>query len=391
MSHWILKSKVALGILCVTLSVAAVSLTDLQSDEQNQRTVKVYGNYSGEALTLPDQLVCVLSQLWKTEFVDQGNVHVKVNEKKCFGTGDGDEEITAIVNLTVDPVTGDTIGKIWYDDQNSTAFNGNDGIVYIKGVVSAAPSSLEPYGRFDISVVEQLNNDGQYAVDGERLSSMRILATGNTFKFVAQSREVAPITANLGSFNTFSSYADRQAKRAAYKDNNGTTTVISYDNSNICFKTASNATSCYEINDNAATLTVGSYGLYNSVGTRIFTAVTAANELEIDGNFYYMRSGFGGSISADTDPDTDDPSMGPGLVTSTTPANLNGSPVKVAWLARYLTNTTTVPSNLPMDADTRLLLDPTASGVLTDIRSEIGPLPRAALSSTIRARAGKIL
>ena len=100
----------------------------------------------------------------------------------------GDEEITAIVNLSIDPATGNTIGKIWYDDQNSTAFNGNDGIVYIKGVVSAAPSSSEPYGRFDISVVEQLNNDGQYAVDGERLSSMRIIATGHPLVMQARRR-----------------------------------------------------------------------------------------------------------------------------------------------------------------------------------------------------------
>lgn len=388
MSHWTFKSKFAFGILCVALSVAAVSITDVQSDEQNQRTVKVYGNYSGEALTLPDQLVCVLSQLWKTEFVDQGDVHVKVNEKKCFGTGDGDEEITAIVNLTIDPVTGNTIGKIWYDDQNSSAFNGNDGIVYIKGVVSAGPSSSEPFGSFDISVVEQLNNDGQYAVDGERLSSMRIIATGNTFKFVAQSREVDQ-NAQLSSFGTFSSFADRQSKRAAYQNDQNQITVVSYDSTDICFKTDTGPTNCYLINDSNVLPTVGSFGLYDAAGARLFTQVTSG--LLINGTPYTMPFGFGGPILDPSASDPADPAYGPGLVTSTTSASLNGAPVKVAWLARFFTNTNTVSSNLPMDADVGMLLDPAASGILTDIRSEIGPLPRTALSTTVRARSGKIL
>lgn len=380
------KLKIALCFLCFGLTVAAVSLTDLQSDEQNQRTARVYGNYSSEALTLPDQLICVLNQLWKTELVGQGNVHVKVNEKKCFGTGDGDEEITAIVNLSIDPVTGSTIGKIWYDDQNSVALDGNDGIVYIKGVVSAAPSASEPYGRFDISVVEQLNEDGQYAVDGERLSSMRIVATGNVFKFVAQSRDYDSNTQLFSAFGTFSSYADRQAKRAAYKNKLNQTTVVSYDNTDICFKTDTAATNCYLINNNSVSPTVGSYGLYDASGSRLFPPVTSG--LTIDGNAYIMPDGFAGPIFA---PNSTNPTTGPGLVTSSTPATLNGSPVKVAWLARSFLNNTTVVSNLPMNADTSLLLDPGASGVLTDIRSEIGPLPRAALSSTVRARAGKIL
>lgn len=380
------KLKIALCFLCLGLTVAAVSLTDLQSDEQNQKTLKAYGSYSNEALTLPDQLVCVLNQLWKTEFVGQGNVHVKVNEKKCFGTGDGDEEITAIVNLSIDPVTGNTIGKIWYDDQNSVALGNIDAIVYFKGVVSAAPSASEPYGRFDISVVEQLNEDGQYAVDGERLSSMRIVATGNVFKFVAQSRDYDRNTQLFSTFGTFSSYADRQTKRAAYKDNQNQTTVVSYDNTDICFKTDTGATNCYLINNNSVTPTVGSYGLYDANGSRLFPPVTSG--LTIDGNPYIMPDGFAGPLFA---PNSNNPLTGPGLVTSSTPATLNGSPVKVAWLARSFLNNTTVISNLPMNADTSLLLDPSASGVLTDIRSEIGPLPRAALSSTIRAKAGKIL
>ncbi len=380
------KLKIALCFLCFGLTVAAVSLTDLQSDEQNQRTARVYGNYSSEALTLPDQLISVLNQLWKTELVGQGNVHVKVNEKKCFGTGDGDEEITAIVNLSIDPVTGSTIGKIWYDDQNSVALDGNDGIVYIKGVVSAAPSASEPYGRFDISVVEQLNEDGQYAVDGERLSSMRIVATGNVFKFVAQSRDYDSNTQLFSAFGTFSSYADRQAKRAAYKNKLNQTTVVSYDNTDICFKTDTAATNCYLINNNSVSPTVGSYGLYDASGSRLFPPVTSG--LTIDGNAYIMPDGFAGPIFA---PNSTNPTTGPGLVTSSTPATLNGSPVKVAWLARSFLNNTTVVSNLPMNADTSLLLDPGASGVLTDIRSEIGPLPREALNYTVRARAGKIL
>lgn len=386
MRHIGSKLKIAICLLSFGLAAAAVSLTDLQSDEQSQRTVKVYGNYSGEALTLPDQLVCVLHQLWKNEFVGQGDVHVKVNEKKCFGTGDGDEEITAIVNLSIDPATGNTIGKIWYDDQNSVALGGNDGIVYIRGIVSAAPSASEPFGRFDISVVEQLNNDGLYAVDGDRLSSMRIIASGNVFKFVAQSREYDQVNQQFSSFGTFSSFADRQAKRAAYRNNQNQTTVVSYDNADICFKTDTGSTNCYLINDSSVTPTFGSYGLYDANGSRLFSPVTSG--LTIDGNSYIMPAGFAGPLFA---PNSSDPLTGPGLVTSSTPATLNGSAVKVAWLARSFVNTSTVSSNLPMDADTNQLLDPSAAGVLTDIRSEIGPLPRAALNTTVRARAGKIL
>lgn len=375
------------------LSVAAVSLTDLQSDEQSQRTTKIFGSYSAEALSLPDQLVCVLGQLWKSEFAGQGNVHVKVNEKKCFGTGEGDEEITAIVNLSIDPATGNTIGKVWYDDQNSVAFNNNDGIVYIKGVVSAPPSASEPYGRFDISVVEQLNNPingvRPDAVDGDRLSIMRIIATGSIFKFAAESKSVisnrnqSPAYSNI---ETFSSFADRQAKRAAYKDGDNISTVISYDSSDICFKTGSSSTNCYLINSTAAPI-VGAYGLYDASGTRILTPITGS--LLIGGAPYIMPAGFGGPIFA---PSSTNATTGPGLVTSSTPATLNDSPVKATWLARSIANTTTVSSSLPMDADTTMLLDPSmAAGVLVDIRSEIGPLPRAALSSPVRARAGKIL
>jgi hypothetical protein len=383
------KSKIAFGILCVVLSVAAVSLTDVQSDEQNQRTIKFFGSNSVEALTEPDNLICVLSQLWKSEFVGQGNVHVKVNEKKCFGTGEGDEEITAIVNLSIDPITGDTIGKVWYDDQNSIAFNNNHGIVYIKGVVSSAPSPTEPYGRFDISVVEQLNNDLTYTVDGDRLSTMRIIALGNVFKFVGQSREITstrPASPAYDPFNTFSSFSDRNSKRAAY-NNNGTNTVISYDNSEICFETGS-TTDCYSTDDNTATQIVGSYGLYDTAGKKVLTQVITPNQLLIGGTSYLMPYGFGGPIITSLNSSA---STGPGLVSSSTSALLNGSPIKVAWLARFLQYNIQGTYSLTMDADTSLLLDPNGAGVLIDIRSEIGPLPQAALNLPVRARAGKIL
>lgn len=373
---------VALG-----LSVAAVSLTDLQSDEQNQRTTKTFDGYSAEALILPDQLVCVLSQLWKSEFVGQGNVHVTVDEKKCFGNGEGDEEITAIVNLSIDPTTGNTIGKVWYDDQASSVSGGNDVIVYIKGVVSAPPSASEPYGRFDISVVEQLNNRiggvSPDAVNGDRLSTIRIIATGNVFKFVA---ETLNYSTSPTTISTFSSFSDRSAKRAAFKNSNGIT-VISYDSSNICFKSEEpEPRECFLINDSSADPLVGSYGLYDASGTRILTPITGS--LVIGGAPYIMPAGFGGPIFA---PSSTDPATGPGLVTSSTAATLNGTNIKATWLARSIVNTTTVSSSLPMDADTTLLLNPTSAGVLVDIRSEIGPLPRNAIGTSPRARAGKIL
>lgn len=389
------KFQIAIGLLCVGLTVAAVSLTDLQSDEQNRRTTKLFGSYSAEPLSEPDNLICVLSQLWKAEFVDQGNVHVKVNEKMCFGTGSGDEEITAIVNLTIDPATGNTIGKVWYDDLGSTAYapDGdpvNDGIVYFKGVVSAPPSSSEPFGRFDITVVEQNNNDGQYAVDGDRLSTFRIIALGNVFKFVGQSREIVSQPSSYSSLNTFSSFADRQAKRAAFKNSSGIATFISYDSTDICFKTDSIPADCYLINDSNAIQTVGSYGLYDAAGTKILTPITAPNELVIGGNPYVMPSGFAGPIFTFN---STNPATGPGLVTSSTSASLNGSPVKVTWLARFLGNNAPGSSNLlpSLNDDTSMLLDPNGAGVLNDIRSEIGPLPRAALNLPVRARAGKIL
>ena len=379
---------VALG-----LSVAAVSLTDLQSDEQSQRTTKIFGNYSAEALTLPDQLVCVLRQLWKPEFLGQGNVHVTVDEKKCFGNGEGDEEITAIVNLSIDPATGNTIGKVWYDDQASSVSGGNDVIVYIKGVVSAPPSASEPYGRFDISVVEQLNNRIDNirpdAVNGDRLSTMRIIATGNVFKFVA---ETLNYSTSPTTISTFSSFSDRSAKRAAYKNSNGIT-VISYDSSHICFKTGSANPGCFLINDPNADQLVGSYGLYDAAGTRILRPITGT--LSIDNARYTMPSGFAGPIFAGATHDPNDPGDLLGLVSSSTAATLDGSPIKVTWLARTLTNPvltgTNVSLSTSMNADTTLLLDATSAGVLVDIRSEIGPLPRNAIGTSPRARAGKIL
>lgn len=360
-----------------SFAAAAVALSDVESDEQAQRIVPIYGNYTTDALLAPDRIVCVLRQLWKPEFVGQGNVHIEVNEKQCFGNGEGDEAIAAVVNLSIDPSSGDTVAKIWYDDQNSIVYNGEDVVVYIKATVTASPTVGEPYGKFNIDVIEELKQTQ------EVLSIMKITANGNDFKLAVSSNNVGVIS----TAGTFSVYANASTKQGIYSDG-ANTTVVGFDDQNICYQLQTSpptVADCYlKIDPNAVSL-VGSYGIYNANGSRLYGGPHAVRIAGVD---YTMPQGFGGQLlDSNSDPDS------AGEISSATTAALieNGveTPVKIQWLAKTVSNTSIgQQGNISLNADTSLLLDP---NLLTDLRGEIGELPVSSFSLPVRAKAGKIL
>jgi hypothetical protein len=360
----------------------AQTLTDLQSDAQTQRVVNSYSGYQTSALTAPDQLVCVLRQLWKPEFVGQGNLHVEVNEKQCFGNGDGSEAIQAVVNLSIDPSTGDTVGKIWYDDQASAAYpiaNTNptsyaDVVVYIKAKVTRAPTSAEPYGAFEIDVVEEVKSSS------EILSIMKIVAGGNDFKVAQKSFFVVGLS-NLGEFSAF---ANRLLKQGAYDDGQNVI-AIGYDDTNICFKdVALNPVACRLKASSNPTVTIGSYGIYNADGSRYVGSISS---LVVAGVTSTMPDGFGGPLM---DVSGQSPVFFPREVTTADTVTMNGNmSMKIQRLAKFVAHSDPgAQGNISMNVDTSQLIVP---GTLVDSARSIGALPSAVLNAPLKARGGKLL
>jgi hypothetical protein len=360
----------------VSFGAAAVVLSDADSDEQAKRVIPLYGSYTTDALMAPDRIVCVLRQLWKPEFLGQGDVHVEVNEKQCFGTGEGDESISAVVNLSVDNQTGNTVAKIWYDDQNSVAYDGEDIVVYIKATVSASPTATEPYGQFILDVVEELKETQ------EVLSIINISSNGNAFKLAVTSNNVGLIS----SAGTFSVYVNSLTQQAIYSDGINTT-VVGFDDQNICYQLQSSpptSADCFLRVDPNAVNFYGSYGIYNTSGSRLYPGSNAL--VRVGGIDYYMSQGFGGSL-------LDSSNNSPGEVSSSSNSilieNMVETPVKIQWLAKAVLNTSVgQQGNISMNADTSLLPDPSK---LTDIRSYVGTLPVESFSLPVRAKSGKIL
>ncbi len=370
------KLLLVAGLMFGCSSLATVS-TDLQTDAQSQRVVNKYGVYSVDALTAPDQLVCVLRQLWKSEFVGQGNLHVEVNEKQCFGNGDGNEAIPAVVNISIDQQTGDTVGKIWYDDVASAAYSLNnlpvDVVVYIKARVIASPSAAEPYGRFEVDVVEELKNTG------EILAIMKVIAGGNDFKIAQKSYPVSVSGTSISSLGVFSAYSNRLTKQGAF-DSGMIVTAIGYDENNICFQNQGTPAECFLKSDPNALVNVGSYGIYNSDGSRYLGSVSG---LVINGTAYNMPYGFGGPLF-------DVGQNSPGLLTSADSVTMNGQPMKVQWLAKVVASplATGNQGSISLNVDVSQLYD---ASTLTDQRSSVGSLPSAVLLQPVKARGGKLL
>jgi hypothetical protein len=360
--------------LILGCGLSANNLTDMQSDAQTQRTVHQYpfGGIGGtDALTAPDQIVCVLRQLWKPEFLGIGNVHVQVNEKQCFGVGEGDEAIDAVVNISTDPQTGDTVGKVWYNDIGSVVYGGANVTLYFQLRVTASPSASEPYGRFEVDVIEELQ------ATSELISTMKISASGNNFRFAQKTSSVSLIS----SAGVFSMFANAATKQAAYHSGSSPTT-IGYDATNICFEN-SGTTQCFLREAANPTISVGSHGIYNVDGSRYLGTVSA---LSVNGTTVSMAGGFGTPITNLVAPNVGEPI---GMIDSSATVLMSGQAMKVQWLSRVIEHSDPgILGSISMSVDTNQLLDPNS---LTDFRSSVGPIPSSTLLEPLKAKGGKLL
>ncbi|MDI9330417.1 MAG: hypothetical protein QM527_03690 [Alphaproteobacteria bacterium] len=402
----IFKKIIAGGLLAGVFGVIATGLIDIETDIQGQKIISLYGNdynavtsewetlYNDGVLTIPDEMVCVLRQLWKPELLNQGNVRVEVNEKPCKGNEDGKTSIAAVANLS-SGVNGNVIGKFWYDDTQSAVYPGSpDVVVYLKVNVTASPTASEPLGRFTIDAADERKSDGQL------LATFRIEPLGNQFK----------VTGKIPANNTyFAAYADFLNKKAVYKLSTeaGFSAVnpvrLGFNDSHICFQTQGSNEDCFsrDLNAQGVRTNAWAYGIYSLDGSR-YTGVV--DYVTVDGVIYNLTGGFGSSLSKRDNPGQGN---GPGdasrengdaVFWSNKSATMGAAnvPVRLAWL----TKTHSVPratsvrkSSVPnggtilLDANASNLIDPATLDA--SVARSIGSLPNVS-SQAVRVKSGKL-
>ena len=393
----------------LTLSIAgafAVTQTEIQLDEEGQRVISLYSNYEDQnnpgnwitdyndgVLRIPDELVCVLNQLWKPEFLNKGNLHVELNEKRCMGNEEGREAIQTVVNLSTDSSTGQTIGKIWYNDLGSTVYGGaRDVAVYLKVSVSASPTNDEPFGRFSIDAVDEDKNSGLL------LSVIKVKAEGSTFK----------VTGRIPGNNvTFAGYSSHTENQAIYDLNGVGVTNVAFNNNFVCFKNSGQNEDCFPRSLSAQGVYVNawSYGIYNSDGSRYLDTV---GDLQIDGTTYELFGNYGGVLRTKVGGNGPGNTMrGAGTgsdaqfwTNKDAVMTLNGQTknMKVQWLTKT--------HSIPPSTAARLSAISNSSGIsftLSDSLLDdpatldpssakaIGTFPQSDFSKPLAAKAGKIL
>lgn len=407
MKKMVTLSKILAFFVFSVAGVFAVTQTEIQLDQEGQKVISLYGNYEdpnnqGEwitqyndgVLTIPDELVCVLNQLWKSEFLNRGNLHVELNEKRCMGNQDGREAIQTVVNLSTDPLTGQTVGKIWYNDLNSSNYGNasRDVIVYLKVSVTASPTTAEPFGRFTIDAVDEDKNSGLL------LSVIKVQAQGSEFKVSGR----IP-----GNTVTFAGYLSHTNKQAIYNLNGAGATNLGYNDDFVCYKNTGQNEACFPRSLAAQNVYVNawSYGIYNSDGSRYLDAV---GDLTIDGTVYELAGNYGGVLrtkvggngpgnamrGAGTGSDAVFWSNKDAVMT----ANGQSKNMKVQWL----TKTHSVPpstsrrltaisnnTGIALNLTSSLLDDPTTLD--SSVAKSIGTFPQSDFSKPLTAKAGKIL
>ena len=394
----------ALTVLALSIAGAyAITQTDIQIDQEGQKVISLYGNhftnaewvtdYNDGVLTIPDELVCVLNQLWKPEFLNKGNLHVELNEKRCMGNEEGREAIQTVVNLSTDPATGQTVGKIWYDDLASLVYgSARDVIVYLKVSVTASPSASEPFGRFTIDAVDEDKNSGLL------LSVIRVQAEGTHFKVSGR----IP-----GNSVTFSGYSSHASKQAIYNLNGLGATNLAYNNDFVCFKNSGQNEDCFPRSLSAQSVYVNawSYGIYNSDGSRYLDAV---GDLTIDGTTYELAGGYGGVLRTKVGGNGPGNTMrGTGTASDAVfwtnkdaVMQLNGQTknMKVQWLTKTHSVPPTTAARLSQISNNTGISFSLTSTVLDDparldpaAAKAIGAFPQADFSKPLTAKAGKLL
>lgn len=396
-----------LTVLALSMAGAfAITQTEIQLDAEGQKVISLYGNYvdpndsdnwitsyNDGVLTIPDELVCVLNQLWKPEFLNKGNLHVELNEKRCMGNEEGREAIQTVVNLSTDTSTGQTVGKIWYNDLGSNVYgNPRDVIVYLKVSVTASPTAAEPFGRFTIDAVDEDKNSGLL------LSVIKVQAEGDKFK----------VTGRIpGNGVTFAGYSSHTTKQAIYNLNGVGDTNLSYNNDFVCYKNTGQNEDCFPRSLTAQDVYVNawSYGIYNNDGSRYLDTV---GDLNIDGNIYELAGNYGGVLR------TKFVGNGPGNAMRGTGTasdavfwsnkdalmTLNGQTknMKVQWLTKTHSVPPTTAARLSAIPNNNGIAFTLSNSVLGDpttldpaAAKAIGVFPESDFSKPLTAKAGKIL
>lgn len=362
-------------LLAATIGVGVTALiTDIQRDLQIQKVISLYGPdenqvggaiYNDGILNIPDEQVCMLNQLWIRDILGAGNTKFELNDKKCIGFQDGKDVISGIVNLSSDPVTGNTSAKIWMYDPVSRDYGSTRSVIsYVKVQVTTSPTSAEPFGRFKAEYV------AEDSVTGELLSIFEVEALGAQFK----TRGKAPLT-NL----SYVAFVDGKQKKGVYKLNSDELVRLGYDNNYVCFKRGSSIEDCFpralarSKTDPLVKVRAFAYGIYNSDGTRYMGPLSP---IVIDDQ-QYILSEFGGWLSPL-----------PGALTQfgswvNKEATMNGQFYRIQWISKEhsvdpaaaVRLTTLTGSQISLDIDPTILNGPGLGMLEPSNAKSIGEFP----------------
>jgi hypothetical protein len=390
--QWLLALSVACGV------VGSSTLTDLQRDAEAQLVISFYGPdanqvggaiYNDGILRIPNEQVCILNQVWLPGLVGLGKVHVQINEKKCYGYDDGRDALDAVVEVEIDSATGDTVGKMWTYDPASPGYSPPRNVIgYAKVRVTAAPTSAEPYGRFQIDFT---NED---ADTGELLAVFEVRAAGAEFD-VRGSMPPASLT--------YTGYVNASSKKGVYEISPLAAVRFGFDDSYVCFKRGTSNEDCFpralseSATNPSVTVNARSYGIYSDDGSRYTGTV---GPLTINGLAFTMPQGFGrdligpaGDRPGGVTPLGSDGVFWDNQVATMGPGN---TPMRVQWLTKSHTVqiggarrlSTLTGSAIALDVDASRLSDPAA---LTGATAKtIGALPSAVLNQPVKVRDGVI-
>lgn len=425
-----IKVAGALALLVGTLAYA-VTLTDIQSDAEGQKVLSLYGNfedtsdplnrvwrttYTAAVLRVPEETLCLIRQVWKSEIVGAGNVRIELNDKKCAGNEEGRDNIQGVANITIDPATGKSIGKFWFHEPQSLSHNGAEVVTYIKLEVESSPTASNPYGSFTLDTVEENVASPQIP-----LLTARVVATGSEFKITGKSPALG-----------FSGYANATQGKGIYKFDGGDATVLGFNDQQICFKSGTNTEDCFPRQLSASETTPNVkvnawlYGIYNPDGSRYegeageFRLLENSDVYEIvslDSSGNINGSRFGGTIRyKGQGPNSPGYGGRPGGTTQfgsdaefwtnkdvlmVSPTNPNQTtPMKLQWIgkihsvspfaAKRITDVSINTSGISLDTSASNLSDP--NSVDSTVAKSIGAIPTTVLlNGTLKVKAGRVL
>ena len=421
-----IKYKNALKLLGATAiftgSVAiAINLTDLQLDAEGQKVLSLYGNhelppgsnnwvteYKDSVLTLPEEIICLFRQVWKPELVDQGDIHVEINDSKCVGNEDGRSVVQAVFNISNDSTTGKTNGKLWIDDTNSLIYSNRDVTTYMKLSVDSSPTASEPFGRFVLDVVDEDRANTQ-----SPLLVAKVVASGTTFQVTGRTAAI-----------TFAGYVDSATKRGIYRIDGQSTVVLGYNDDQICFKKDNSTEDCFprrlseSLTNPYVKVNAWAYGIYNEDGSRYMTDTSGIPLRFTENNVskvYELFGGFAGHLrNMDSDPSlygtrpggtsaisgSDNEFWSYKSVLMDNQANPSQPiPKKLQWLikthsahplaAKRINDPSINTNGISLDLTTSVLADPTQLDPST--ARSIGALPSAVLNAPLKVSAGTVL